>query len=97
MKITTSTVSLITGGSSGIGKTCAERILSRGGIVVSVDYNAKAGQDVVNQWQKQYGQDRAEFLHCDVSDSNALDRVFKHVVAKYKRLDIVFNNAGIGV
>jgi len=95
MQISNDTVALITGGSNGIGKECADRILRQGGRVVLVDYDSKAGQVTTREFSGKYGNDAVMFIHCDVSDNKQLDDAFTSAVKKFGRLDIVFNNAGI--
>jgi NAD(P)-dependent dehydrogenase (short-subunit alcohol dehydrogenase family) len=88
MQISTDTVALITGGSNGIGKECADRILRQGGRVVLVDYDSKAGQVTTREFSGKYGNDAVMFIHCDVSDNKQLDDAFTSAVKKFGRLDI---------
>lgn len=96
MKVTSQTVALITGGSSGIGKECSHRILEAGGRVVIVDYDEATGKKTVQEFSQQYSADRVHFIKCDVANDKQLEAAFTETTDKYKRLDIVFNNAGIG-
>ena len=60
-----------------------------------MDYNEIDGKATTKQFNSQYN-NRAEFIKCDVSNAEQLEHAFVHTVNKYHRLDIVFNNAGIG-
>lgn len=81
-------VAIVTGGASGIGLGIATRFREEGANVVVTDVNPK-GEEVV-------GKVGAEFIHHDVADEGNWKAVVDSVVTKYKRLDILANNAGIG-
>ncbi|MGO2616411.1 MAG: SDR family NAD(P)-dependent oxidoreductase, partial [Brevibacterium aurantiacum] len=44
-----STVALVTGGASGLGRATTERLLAAGAQVVMVDLNAEVGQQVASE------------------------------------------------
>lgn len=88
-------VTVVTGGASGIGRACAERLAEDGAIVVVADVQDALGKDVADGIGKAGG--RAEYLHLDVSEEAAWINVFKHVRAQHGRLDVLVNNAGIGI
>ena len=88
-------VALVTGGSSGIGRACAERLAQEGAIVVITDLQDAKGGEVVSGIKATGGQ--AEYLHHDVTKEQAWVDVVAAVKAKHGRLDILVNNAGIGI
>jgi NAD(P)-dependent dehydrogenase (short-subunit alcohol dehydrogenase family) len=88
-------VALITGGASGIGRGCAERLAQEGATVVITDLQDHKGEEVVQAIAKAGG--RAEYLHHDVTDEQAWIEVIGQVRQKHGRLDILVNNAGIGL
>lgn len=92
MKISNESVALVTGGSSGIGKDTAERLLSLGATVVIADFDVKTGAATVAEFAAKYGARKIELVRCDVSSSEQLSATFAAVGNKYKRLDFVFNN-----
>eukprot|EP00736_Rhodelphis_marinus_P008866 Rmarinus@m.13812 len=89
-------VALITGAGLGIGKAVASNLLSAGCKVVVVDHNEDAGKQTVSEFRKTFGEGAADFRSCDVRNLDALEATFRDSRAAHGRLDIVFNNAGIG-
>jgi NAD(P)-dependent dehydrogenase (short-subunit alcohol dehydrogenase family) len=88
-------VALVTGGASGIGRGCAERLAAEGAIVVVTDVQDEKGRETVEAIAKAGG--RAEYLRHDVTDETAWTDVIAQVKANHGRLDILVNNAGIGI
>lgn len=84
-------VVIITGGISGIGKASAELFKEEGAKLVLVDLDEAKGQDVA----KEIGGDTI-FVQADVSSEEDAKKVFDTTMEKFGRLDILFNNAGIG-
>ncbi|MDP1538021.1 MAG: SDR family NAD(P)-dependent oxidoreductase [Burkholderiales bacterium] len=86
-------VALVTGASQGIGWSIAER-LARDGMIVIVngqrpDAAAKAAETLVAKGAQ------AIALPADISDEQAVSRLFQEISARYGRLDVLINNAGI--
>ena len=88
-------VALVTGGASGIGRGCAEKLASEGATVVITDIQDHLGEEVVAGIQKAGG--KAEYLRHDVTSEDAWIDVVGQVKARHGRLDILVNNAGIGL
>jgi sorbose reductase len=84
---------LITGGSTGIGRSCALALARAGADVAIVDVNEEAGQKTVASL-KALGRDSL-FVRCDVSKRPAVYAMVEAVVARFGRLDIAVNTAGI--
>ncbi len=82
-------VVFITGGSTGIGKSTAEKFSEKGAEVVIGDINKEKGQETAEEIG-------AEFKECDVADWESVKFVVDSIVEEYGRLDVVVNNAGIG-
>lgn len=82
-------IAVITGGATGIGRGIAEEFLARGATVVIADIEQQtldrtaAELDVVG-------------IRTDVSDAASVQALADDVVARYGRVDIVVNNAGVG-
>ncbi|MBN1922837.1 MAG: beta-ketoacyl-ACP reductase [Anaerolineae bacterium] len=83
-------VTLITGGASGIGKAAAETFAREGAKVVICDLNEEAGKALVAQ----LGND-ATFYKVNVADRQEVQAWVDDVVARYGRVDVLINNAGI--
>lgn len=87
-------VALVSGAGSGIGRAIAETYAKEGAKVVIADINAEHGEAVV-QAIKDNGGD-AIFVKADSSKAEDNMQLVAATVAKYGRLDIACNNAGIG-
>ena len=84
---------LVTGGTSGIGKTTALEFARAGAQVVVSGRREKEGADVVAEIQKLGGV--AAFIRTDIAKEAEVKAMVDFTVATYGRLDIAFNNAGV--
>jgi NAD(P)-dependent dehydrogenase (short-subunit alcohol dehydrogenase family) len=87
------TIAMVTGASSGIGKACALALLAEGWEVVLVGRRVDALQDT--QRAAGAASEHAHVAAADVSDPAAVASLFEGVRARHGRLDLLFNNAGI--
>ncbi len=89
-------VALVTGASKGIGRAIAER-LAQGGAAVIVHYGGdEAGADeTVRRIESSGG--RARAVKADVASAADVRAMFEAAVKTFGPLDIVVNNAGIGL
>jgi len=87
-------IAIVTGASRGIGAAVAQR-LARDGATVIVNYagNAPEAEAVVRGIEAKGG--RAVTAQADVSDPNAVARMFDSAEAGFGGVDILVNNAGI--
>ena len=93
-------VALITGANSGIGKAIATRFAQEGAHV-AVNYlpigdNAQSAQAEVDDFGVTYGETGIA-VAADISQRDQVEKMFADVVAKFGRIDIVVNNAGIEI
>lgn len=88
-------ITLITGGTRGIGKGIAKRFLEEGATVVIVGGKNKADADHAVAELSPLGP--IEAMMVDLSDAAAVEKMVDDVVAKYGRIDILVNNAGIQI
>jgi NAD(P)-dependent dehydrogenase (short-subunit alcohol dehydrogenase family) len=84
---------LVTGGTSGIGKTTALEFARAGARVVVSGRREKEGANVVAEIQKLDG--LAAFIRTDISKEADVKAMVDFTVTTYGRLDIAFNNAGV--
>ena len=87
-------VAVITGAGSGIGKATARLFAKEGAKVLAADYNAKSGQETVEEINKAGG--TASFLEVNIGSVNDNKRMVDTAVNLYQRIDILYNNAGLG-
>ncbi len=83
-------VAIVTGGASGIGKATVEVFAEEGAKVIVGDLPDSAGEEVA----KAAG---GIFVATDVSDPKQIERLVRTAIEKFGRLDIMYNNAGIGL
>ncbi|MDR2157543.1 MAG: SDR family oxidoreductase [Clostridiales Family XIII bacterium] len=86
-------VAVITGGTMGMGfgSACA---LAREGAHVTVIGRSDAGLAAADELRKY--DESAEFVRMDVSDAKGMKAVYDEVAAKYGKIDIAVNAAGVG-
>ena len=87
-------VVLVTGGSSGIGRATAVKFGERGARVMVAARREKEGKETVEMIEKAGGE--AMFVQTDVRIASQVENMVQQTVKKYGRLDIAFNNAGVG-
>jgi len=88
-------VAIVTGGASGIGRACSLRLAEEGATVVVTDIQDGAGKDVVTEIEGRGG--AASFLQHDVTSEDEWIAVVAGVMERYEHLDVLVNNAGIGI
>jgi NAD(P)-dependent dehydrogenase (short-subunit alcohol dehydrogenase family) len=88
-------IALITGGGSGIGRATALLFASEGAKLSVVDWAEDNARAVVAEIGKRGGE--AIALRADVSKAADAERMVSETVQRFGRLDILYNNAGIGV
>lgn len=81
---------IVTGGSEGIGKAIAEEFLEQGASVVIANRSAEKGQQAADDLG-------CSFIQCDVSSYDAVTDLVDRTVDEHGGLDIMVNNAGIGM
>ncbi len=86
-------VALVTGGSSGIGRAVALTWAREGAKVVVSDINEKAGEETAVLVRAQGC--KALFVVADASKPADCQNLVERTVARFGRLDVACNNAGI--
>ena len=72
---------VITGTSSGIGKTLAENFRAEGHNVIGLSRHTEIEQDIV----------------CDVSNISSIENAFHEISKRFESIDLLINNAGFGI
>jgi NAD(P)-dependent dehydrogenase (short-subunit alcohol dehydrogenase family) len=86
-------VALVTGAASGIGRATALAFAQSGVKVVLADITIEAGEGAAVEINRQTDVPTS-FVKCDVSKSADVERMVRHAVERFGRLDYAFNNAG---
>ncbi len=87
-------IAIVTGGGTGIGQAAALALLRDGWRVAVAGRRAEALQQTVDQSE---AGDRALAVVADVTDPASVRALFDQVVARWGRVDLLFNNAGVGL
>lgn len=87
-------VVLITGATSGMGRMAAERFAHEGAKVMFCGRRENLGREVEAAIGNNGGE--ATYMRADVRDPKQVEAFVKATVQKYGRLDVAYNNAGIG-
>jgi NAD(P)-dependent dehydrogenase (short-subunit alcohol dehydrogenase family) len=82
-------VALVTGGASGIGEATVRLFVAEGASVVVADIQDDRGQRLVKELGAHAG-----YVHADVSREADVRTAIEGTVARFGRLDCLFNNAG---
>jgi len=88
-------VAIVTGAAKGIGWGIAKVFAQEGAKVAMVDWDKEGGEKSAQEFQQQ-GYD-VLFIHCDVSNEEQVKAMVQTVKDTYGRIDVLVNNAGIGV
>jgi NAD(P)-dependent dehydrogenase (short-subunit alcohol dehydrogenase family) len=87
-------VALITGAASGIGRESAIRMAAEEAAVMCADLDIQGAENTANIIIQQGG--KAAPYDLDVSDEAAVKEALTQSVRTFGKLDVIFNNAGIG-
>ncbi|MBU5346784.1 bifunctional aldolase/short-chain dehydrogenase [Paenibacillus lautus] len=88
-------IAFITGGAGGIGSATARRLVADGAHVVLADLNLEGAQQVAEEINAKYGENRAFAVKMDVTDEEAVKRAYRETSITYGGVDIIVNNAGL--
>lgn len=86
-------IALVTGSGRGIGKAIAKRLAESGASIVINDID----ENVLAQTIEEFRNDGLSVVgfKADVSQFKQVKNLFNDVISKYKKIDILINNAGI--
>mmetsp|Transcript_35869 Transcript_35869/g.90369 ORF Transcript_35869/g.90369 Transcript_35869/m.90369 type:complete len:336 (-) Transcript_35869:444-1451(-) len=90
---------IVTGGNSGIGFVCVKQFAKQGATVVLTSRNVEAGQKCADECNEEAAASgkggKAEVMQLDLTDLKSVAAFADAFKAKYKKLDILLNNAGV--
>ncbi len=88
-------VVVITGSTSGIGFGIATKFAKNGAKLVINGIASEAEVKNLAQELKDFGAGDVLFDGADLSKPTEIDKMFQNIIEKYKRIDVLVNNAGI--
>jgi NAD(P)-dependent dehydrogenase (short-subunit alcohol dehydrogenase family) len=86
---------LVTGATSGIGKETALRLAMLGATVITVSRDAARGETAGDEIRRRVPLAQVETVTADLSSLAHVRRLAEEVLARYDRLDVLVNNAGV--
>lgn len=89
-------VVLVTGSTGGLGREVARRLASRGAHVIVHGRNVERGRALVEEIEAE-GEGSARFYRADLASFQEVRELARLVRRDYERLDVLVNNAGIGL
>ena len=81
-------VCLVTGGAQGIGEACIRRFAQEGAHTVIADVDDARGHALAHELG-------GLFVHCDVGQHDQVQALLAQTLARFSRIDVLVNNAGI--
>jgi len=90
-------VCLVTGANSGIGKETALGLAKMGATVVMVCRDKQRGEAARIEIRRESGNDSVDLMLADLSSQAQIRKLAKEFKDRYQRLDVLINNAGIGL
>ena len=88
-------IAIVTGGGSGFGEGIAKRFAEEGAKVIVNDIDDAGGKRVAAAIEATQGQGSALFAHADVASDTEMAALVAACLARFGRLDIMVNNAGV--
>lgn len=89
-------VAVITGGSRGIGRACAEAFAEAGYSTIVLCRSAVEAAQQLTDSLRARGLDCA-WYQCDVADAQQVKETFAAILKLYHRVDVLVNNAGVAL
>ncbi|MEU5085573.1 SDR family NAD(P)-dependent oxidoreductase [Streptomyces sp. NPDC021356] len=88
---------LITGATDGLGRALALELADQGATLILHGRSARKGQELLEELRERTGADRFHYELADFSSLEEIRKLADRVLATCDRLDVLVNNAGIGV
>jgi NADP-dependent 3-hydroxy acid dehydrogenase YdfG len=86
-------VAVVIGAASGIGRAVAEAFAEAGSAIVLADLDGATAETVASRIRSSGGE--AEAVEVDVADATSVDKLSTVTLARFGRVDVLCNNAGV--
>ncbi len=86
---------VVTGGSKGIGRSVVYRFAKEKAKIVIIHYDPSDEPCNETMNQLKAGGVAAEFYRADISSFDVADQLFREILEKHEKIDVLVNNAGI--
>jgi NAD(P)-dependent dehydrogenase (short-subunit alcohol dehydrogenase family) len=87
---------LITGATDGHGRALAAELAAAGATVLVHGRDDARGQETIEDLRARTGNHKLQWLRADLASLDEVQALAEQVLADYRRLDVLVNNAGIG-
>ena len=87
-----SKIAIVTGAGTGVGQVVAKKLSEDGMSVMLVGRRLEKLEET-----KAICADNVEIFSLDVSKPDDVEKFYKNIESRYGRLDVLFNNAGVGI
>jgi short-subunit dehydrogenase len=94
MKQLSESIIWVTGASRGIGAACAKHLIRTG---ANVALSARKGDSLTTLTESLATGARYHVVPCDVASKDSVDTAYKDITFKLGAVDILINNAGLGI
>lgn len=88
-------IAFVTGGAGGIGSATCIRLVQDGAHVVVADINLEGAQELANEINERFGENRAVAVKMDVTKEEDVSAAIRGSILTYGGLDVIVNNAGL--
>jgi NAD(P)-dependent dehydrogenase (short-subunit alcohol dehydrogenase family) len=88
-------VCIVTGANTGIGKVTARSLAEAGATVVMVCRDKQKGEAARDEIKQKTGNQKVELMLADLSSQAQIRKLAEDFKARYNRLDVLVNNAGV--
>ncbi len=90
-----SSVVVITGANSGIGKTTSIELAKTGAVIVMLCRNKERGEEALQDVRELSGNNSVELMLCDLGSLKSIRNFCLEFKKKYQQLNVLINNAGV--
>ncbi|MEG1516145.1 MAG: SDR family oxidoreductase [Clostridia bacterium] len=88
-------VCVVTGGTSGIGRSTVERFIEEGAKVVFCGRRKDRGEKAVREIEAKGYSGQVRFFPCDISKEGEVKALAEYVKKEFGNCEVLFNNAGV--